>query len=227
MPRIDARRCRFTGGIFTSNTEFAKHLRKLRKEQRAQRKVNRIVRECQSVFTQMRATCRTPADIEQFIRDHWEHFVIHARQRDKWGRQSKTLRKPIPKLLNIEVTFTWGSFTYGRETGLISNTHAAPLTGPWAGKTNWGGMNTKDGVPRGYLGWDGEIKFAIEEGRDEDVSGSDFFEHTGLFTGSGGGGGKSYRYGLELFADDWPAMYDEHSRKIVRRKLGFTDAESA
>ena len=101
------------------------------------------------------------------------------------------------------------------------------MTGPWAHKTNWGGYEDKNGVPRGYLGWDGELKFSVEVGRGDEVSGSDFFKNTGLFTGSGGGSEKSYRYGLQLFADDWPALYDEHSRKIVKRKLGFADADPA
>jgi hypothetical protein len=229
MPQITVRKCRFTGELFVSEQEFAKHLRGLRKEFSFKRQVDKRLRECKSVFTQMRATCRTPADIERFIADHWETFVIHARHKWIWGSKNKNIGKNIPKLTSISITFDWGSFTYGRTNGLISNTHSAPLTGPWAGKTNWGGMQTKNGVPQGYLGWTGKIKFSIERTtKANDVSGSDFFDRTGLFTGSGGGSEKLYEYTLEMFADDWPALLDDHYRSIVKRVIGFkTDEEMA
>ena len=220
MPKIEARQCRFTGEIFTSERKFATHLRKLRKEYRGKREQVRFRRDRDDFFAGMRATCASPQDIEQFIIDNWPHFMRNA-WANCWHRSDKPPTR-LPKLISIGISFTWSDS--------VSCSHRAPLTNRWKGLTNWGG-DSKDpagmGVllPRGYPGWRGTIKWEIDKKTDRGhggQSGSEMLEHTGLQTGSGSGGTR-HHYQLEMFADDWPALYNAHIRELVKKVIGFKD----
>lgn len=122
----------------------------------------------------------------------------------------------VPKIHLLDIAINLNSFT--RQ---ISNTHSAPLNGV----TNWHSATDK---PRGYPGWNGAIKFSVSCPQNVRSHGSDFFDGTGINTGSGGGGSavcqkfknhteNRYRYDLKLFADDWVGLAAHESWNSLKK----------
>lgn len=229
MSKIAVRKCPFTGRLFEDDLLYADHLRKLRVTQHMDREAKRIEQERNEVFAKMRETCETNSEIEEFIKANWKYFSSRTSHLilDKNKRVS-------PKLINIGIEFVWGSHLFGFD-GRISNTHSAPVTGPWKGKTNWGGL--KPEIPNWYMGWSGSITFALD--RAVDMFASDIFHNTGIMTGIGGSNAgpvrgvvvsrgafgpdsvrshRYYKYAIELFADDWPALTKQRVLEILRNE---------
>jgi len=91
----------------------------------------------------------------------------------------------------------------------ISNTHYAPV----GGETNWGGE--KKHIPRNYPGWYGRVWIRYE--KDYDMFGSDPFESTLTYPGTGGAGeydgpfkrkngGALRSWDYRFFEDDFPLV---------------------
>ena len=145
MSKVLVRKCPFTGHLFEDDRMYAEHLCKLRTKQKDNRSVKAIRRQRYDVFSSMRDTCNSAADIEHFIMDNWKYFVY--RPDNPLSEQPKR----TPNLLDISIKLNW--------EWSVSNTHAAPLTGPFKGVTNWHGNRD---LPTGYPGWSGNISFALD-----------------------------------------------------------------
>lgn len=203
MPQILVWKCPHTGKLFESKTKYQTHLKKLSVERVAQRKKDAFRAERKAFFAHMRATVRTPAELEGFIKANWVKFCENAVLNDAWGR-TKTKVKPYPKLEWIKIKATWSNS--------VSNSHRCPF----GGETNWGGQ--KPNVPRGYPGWTGMLEYQVSDYQDG-LHGSDMWDGTGVNTGTGGYA-SNYYYGLELFADDWPAMNEMREKVLTWKTLG-------
>lgn len=90
-----------------------------------------------------------------------------------------------------------------------SNSHCAPRNG----NTNWGGYKTDQGVPRNYPGFYGNISYKLINNPERHpvldrlcMRHNDALAFIGIHTGSGGGGGERWQYGVTLFLDDFEGL---------------------
>jgi len=103
--------------------------------------------------------------------------------------------------------FSW-QISYDQK---VRNTHNCPING----ETNWG--NEKPNAPKGYPGWSGRVW--IRYVKYPDSFGSDTFESSLTYPGTGGGGeydgpfkrkdgGYICSWDYHFFSDDWPLIND-------------------
>jgi hypothetical protein len=190
MPKIIAWQCPHTEKVFIDFSEYQKHLKKLARERRADRILQKKAEARLAIFAEMRETCSTAEEIQKFFVEHAELFWINAAEYAgrTWGEKAKKL----PEGFACKSVSFSGSFNE-----LVSNTHSCPKNGV----QNW---HYKDDLPRGYPGFQGTIRFSFTHETPGFCSG--MFEDTGIITGSGGGGAMNARYELKLYLDDWPAL---------------------
>ena len=208
MPQVLVWKCPHTGKLFEDQKKYKTHLRRQAVARREQRALDKFNAERETYWTTFRTSVASFADIEEFIRNNWEQFCMNGFNRRSFDTKAKFSMDKWPVLNSINlVGMRW--------TNEMSNSHSAPF----GKEQNWGGQ--KKDVPRNYPGWHGRIEFNVTG----DFPGfcSDIFEDTGLNTGSGGGGTNSYGYSLDMWADDFPTMYDLHEKAIVAKLVGFTE----
>jgi hypothetical protein len=128
----------------------------------------------------------------------------------------------------------------------VSNNHNAPIEG----ETNWG--NRKQGVPSGYLGWEGRVWIRYVDR--VDGYGSDKFNTTLTYTGTGGWGGydgpfqaistarfkrygnmykgkdaypepQVYSWDYRFFDLDWPLINQQFEAEDIIKKLSGKDTQ--
>lgn len=215
MPKITVRKCPFTKTIFETRAAYRKHLLKLRKSRNASRRVRldrRLARE--EIMTALNKV-RTIAELVAVIPEQYTNMIV-AEYGSDLGKID--IAKQV-RMVHFELT----TMRYSDKT---SNTHACPRSG----KTNWGGR--KDDVPRGYPGFSGNTKYALMVPEGFDGWFADFsrtLSHYGIYTGTGGGRGKSpegaqqYYYDVKVFLDDFPGIA-AHVAEVheVYKKLVFT-----
>lgn len=121
----------------------------------------------------------------------------------------------------------------------VSNTHSCPESG----KMNWAGRNPD--IPRSYPGWTGRVWIRV--GPNKSTFGSELFERTLTYSGTGGAGGYGgpfekisiayyqryrskrpadgypyplvYSYDYRFYADDWPEVSSLASQQVLFDKL--------
>ena len=224
MSIIQAYKSDMDGKVFEFKSDYTKHLRKLADKRREEKRMiqHKINRE---LFLDKMGQVGSFDELEQFIKDNWQFFRMNAQERD-FGRR---FRKGDDELINLSLSINGFSQS-------CSNSHKCPRKG----QTNWGGYGDKDNVPRSYPGWRGRITFSVTHSTS---FGSNYFEGTPLGTGSGGGGDECKSYDLQLWAADFPVLWEKHcrdswvmrknqERQHVWRSLGgkglvtpFTDAD--
>ncbi|MCX7595653.1 MAG: hypothetical protein N2235_18225 [Fischerella sp.] len=198
MPQILVWKCPYTGTIFENRDKYAKHLRALRNQRAFERKISQANRDRNKFFEGMRATVQTFKQLEQFIINNWEQFLTNGLNKNS-ARISSAAK--IEALSTIKLKSI--RFCNMHWNPCASNTHSCPIDGV----INWSRTSKmSDGTPApvGYPGWQGRLKFELTE--NNIVSGSDFFDKTGINTGTGSGASNKYEYDVTLFDDDWPAM---------------------
>lgn len=202
--RIQVYKCRFTKKLFEKRGLFIRHLKKLRKEQRARREAKRFRLARIAFFANMRETVESFEDLEKFIIKNWKHFEENA-VLNSWGVKVKGQKRfPVKKVKFVNIYWS----------NSVSNSHRCPI----GGTTNWGGR--KEGAPRGYPGWSArlEYEFDIPNGQSSSFPrGSELFENTCINTGTGGGGGSTYGYHVEIFASDWPGLAKSKAWEILSK----------
>lgn len=200
MPQVLAWECPRTEKLFKDKAVYLVHLKELARESIEQKAIDKYKAEKEAFFKNMRDTCTSTSDIEEFIKKHFKRFISNGYDRRFWFDKPKRIRGP--KLEHITITAEWRN--------RIANTHSAPI----GQAQNFRQDPTK---PCNFPGFKGRITF----GMDKDSPGftSDMFEGTGIHTGTGGGGHKNVSYDLILWADDWPAMSEAHYEREVMKKL--------
>jgi hypothetical protein len=198
MPKIIAYRCKFTGKLFDSREKYYTHLVKIRQKNHILYYMNRLDREAAAAFNKIRSTASTVSEIEEMIKDHWMLFVYQGFRRNaSFMRKNAYLffkNPPVLKSINFDLRYSEN----------VSNSHSCPFDGI----TNW---VREKGLPTGYPGWVGSLRYRIESDHDNQISGSDFFGGmTGINTGTGGGSYNEYRYEVRLYASDWPSFAVRH-----------------
>ena len=225
------------GKLFEDKAKYQKHLRKLARVRREQRRIridetlkDRIwnsLYECEQSVEQWRDMVIANQDL----------FWAEAAEGDKhdWsiiGKTRKGVTCPVPRLLEFtEFRLTWNDS--------VSNSHSCPHNGV----TNFSqGYNRQQGLnlPEGYPGWQGRVEWIVAwpEEWDGHYLGGDLFSkgtfHSGrqrAHTGTGGGGGMrwsekhgchimSHGYDFRIYAADWPGMARYYEKKRVWKELG-------
>ena len=203
MPKVTARQCRFTGKMFKLGEEkkFATHLKKIRADQKEHRWQKRAAGEFKEWVLNAQNTIKTPEELSAFIIENAAH-MSRAAFPNSWRRNHHRGSIDIElKYFNLNLTF--------RDS--CSNSHSAPR-----GKSkNWG---SEVGLPIGYKGWSGRLEFAY---KGEDDFFREALEKMSIHTGTGGGGHRDESgyaqmgFGVTVWADDWPAMYEAHRMQQV------------
>lgn len=220
MPKVTAWQCPRTGKLFKEKRAYKAHLKKVAKVNLAERKHQKIVNSRLDVFKTMRATCKSAAEIEQFVKDNVEVFWAHGLQNSAFDKGKKVPEGLVCHEFRIEAA----------HKDMVSNSHHCPMNG---GVTNWGG--DKKDAPRGYPGFHGRVYFKFSH--DFPSFCSDMWEGTGLETGTGGGGLKGGSYDIFIFDADWPALADreaasraewqeEYDRKKAEWQASYDAAKS-
>lgn len=215
MPQVSAWKCPRSNKLFLTKKKYLAYLKKTARKELDERIYRKKINGIKSQFAEMRETCSTATEIEEWIKAHADLFWYWAYEREVGRFGCDYIKKPKtpPVFSSISIRGTFQE--------RCSNTHSCPLNGV----TNW---ECEDDKPSGYPGFYGRITFCIEP--DSPGFGGDIFKGTGINTGSGGGRNKSLSYDVTLFLDDWPALANrvtkERNAKLAReikesRKIDF------
>ena len=220
MAVITAYKCEHTGKLFESKEKYQSHLRKLSRIRSIRRKIQVVENSRADFFRGLQNTIATIEELEKAIIEHQNMFWADAAVSESWswsevGKKHRGVHVPVPKLIK----FTSFNFSFSPK---VSNSHSCPRDGV----TNWGGSDKS--APRHYPGWSGRVEWQIAwpEELDGMYPGSDLFKgrncciHTG--TTSGGGmkkGVQTFGYEAEIFASDWPKMYEKTSKQRMWEAL--------
>ena len=224
MSIIQAYKSDTDGKVFELKKDYTKHLRKLADKRREVKRMEQH-KQNRELFLDKMGQVASFTELEQFIKDNWQFFRLNAQERN-FGRKFK---KGDDELISLTLRVDG----YRQD---CSNSHKCPRKG----ETNWGGTRDKEGIPRSYPGWRARISFSVTCSTS---FGSNYFEGTPIGTGSGGGGDECKSYDLQLWASDFPVIWERHcrdvwlmrknqERQLVWRSLGgsglvpsFTDAD--
>jgi hypothetical protein len=219
VPKVTAWQCPHTDKLFASKSLYQRHLARLARDRREQRKLQKIAEERVEKATAFRAGLQRIADIEKYVLANEKLLWNLARTSNASFGNYNWKKMPTdwhPKIQRICFDLRYSS--------MVSNTHACPLNGV----TNWGGRQAK--LPRGYPGYMGSVVWWCRLDRkdvDTCVAGDLFDERlSGIYTGTGGGGSLDklglvkYRYGVEIFLDDWPGL----AKEVFAKKLAGDEA---
>lgn len=199
------------GKLFEDKKKYQKHLRKLAAQRREARKVEESKRTRVEFLDRMGQVANIE-ELNQFIKDNWAWFFANGVAHQHW-------RSDKPHDFHEFVDVSLSGMRYGN----YRNSHSCPRNG---GVQNFDTRSKyNEGKPTHYPGWYGRITIKVRPGMHKykgqtymrDGFGSDYFDNTGICTGSGGGGGgedhKSYSYDVTIWAADFPVMWEEQSRK--------------
>jgi len=187
--------CRKTGSRFLERKDFAEHLLALRTRLSYDR------RRAQAIDAGLAFAkgCGSITELENWLNNS-DFFLRFARLHDPAARS------------------TLGKFKFERiSAGDCRNSHSAPRGLP----TNWGGGN--EGIPRHYPGISCDIRFSGKIISKSCIGerGTDYLEEIGICTGTGGGGGESYRYECTIWAQEFPKLFDNLLVKQIANELGI------
>jgi hypothetical protein len=185
MPKVEAWMVQQTGELFLHKADYQRRLRELARQRAEQRRIDALVRGVDDWIAEGQK-CSSFDEIIQWLVAEFPGGLAHLPALAPFGRR----RGAAPfRLLKV-------SFERMRWSDRCSNTHAAPKGKP----TNWG---SKPDLPTGYPGWTGNIHLSCEG---DTWRLSDMLKRVGIHTGSGGGANHSLRYGVTLFAEEWPSL---------------------
>lgn len=199
------------GKLFEDKKKYQNHLRKLAAKRRENRKVEEAKR-TRVEFLERMGQVASIDELNQFIKDNWAWFFANGVAHRHWPEKKS---HDFHEFVDVSLS--------GMRYGNYRNSHSCPRNG---GVQNFDTRSKyNEGKPTHYPGWHGRITIKVKPGMHKykgqtymrDGFGSDYFDNTGICTGSGGGGGgeeyKSYSYDVTIWAADFPVMWEEQSRK--------------
>jgi hypothetical protein len=213
VPKIEAWKCPHSGMLFEVEKEYKSHLRALSRQRARQAEYKLIVDNIDDVILGERQ-CESAQELCEYVLAHSKEYMIKGLMHDYCSGISDALQKghkmEFPKYTGMKIFDV-------RWNNLASNSHSAPR----GKKQNFCGQGDKDGIPKGYPGWCGNIR--IWHDKDARIVVHDpkkkrpikwsvpsFSDCTripsGIQTGSGGGRDDGSYYSVTLFAEDFPAI---------------------
>lgn len=181
--KIQVRKCGFTRKLFESDTDYVRHLKSLRQDQKRAREIARRQATWNQLLCHAQHTCDSFESLATWI-GHIQHQL-----------QMRVNPTRMGKLRGIKLGF---EFKHMRFQELHSNSHSAPR----GGITNWSRNRNN---PMGYPAWTGTIEIT---GWDK-YSGfwSDLLRPIQVHTGTGSCG----TYEVTVWDSDWPGIRVAHS----------------
>jgi hypothetical protein len=203
------------GKLFEDKTKYTAHLRKLGRSRQEARKIEQAELDRRSVLDRM-GQVSSIDELNQFIKDNWEFFYYTGARHNDWKRGRSSVARNFHEYIDVRLS----NLTIGN----ISNSHSCPV----GGVTNWSpSWNEDKTVPTNYPGWRGRIDIRVRtplkkykgEVYSDDGYGSDYFNGTGIDTGSGGGGGTkdgvvSYSYDVRIWAAHFPVIWEKEIKQL-------------
>lgn len=208
--KIQARKCPFTGKIFTEDKigAYIWHLKETRDKMRAERKSKRIKDSFWNWLREEKLKLTHPDMIPQWLLDNQQTIMdaYTAGCRPKYTRafeHDKFVKGDIFTKISWERSPVFSDVT--------SNSHSCPDDG----EENW--CSRDSSIPGGYPGWSGHVNGSLKRPPKKDYSYpyGQFLNLVGIKTGSGGGGNENWSYDFKLFLSDWPGLQVEY-KEILR-----------
>ena len=154
-------------------------------------------------------TIRNKDQLTQWIKQNWTVLMrrgvwyahgdwrtsAHSRLKMDCMRQ-----QDVPELLNICIE--------GVKFDMFSNMHSAPQGKP----INF--LMSMD-LPKNYPGWEMWLNIECEFNEDWSYAAFCQWDHSLIHTVHGGGTLHGYQRKLILWADDWPAMYEQRQMDLI------------
>lgn len=202
---IVAFKSEYTGELFDDEVKYKKHLKKFEAKKQEEDKV----KEAQKQFNELRHQPRlTATSIEDFKE---KFFTVASKLKSDKG-----------------VRLTHVNFDRMRFSESVSNTHSSPIGFPQ-------NFSQKDGLPKGYQGWDGQITFVYSKDSSFTDNIRDIIERfPGINTGSGGYKGKEFEgkkgyvlsYELRLYLEDFPLIKQQYEQyqELCSKKEAWEDS---
>lgn len=201
------------GKLFEDKLKYTKYLRKLATERQYARKIATQLAARAAFIKRMGDTVTSITELEQFIVANWEWFALNGISNYDYNHPHNGTNLPKQHtIVDIAVTLRWSNS--------VSNTHCCPI----GGVTNWGQLKATPDKPKGYPGWSGTMAatFSVVNKQGKETNhmscGGSYFRDTTINFG-GGGGSHKIRYGISLFASDFPAMTEARERDLICAKL--------
>ena len=196
MRQVLAWCCDHSGKLFITKTAYIKHLKKLAKQRREEKRQLKFNDQRNAFLDRIGQEVTCIQDLVEFIKTNWSWFYQNGNQYSYYKINSEH------KLIDIKIEVKWNDCS--------DNSHSCPRNGV----LNWSRQEVfLDGSskPLGYPGWQGYIEFEVKPTHKKDSGyGSNYFRDTIINTSGGGGtsikGIYHYMYFVQLFAEDFPAM---------------------
>lgn len=211
MSIITAYRSDADGKLFEDKKKYVSHLKKLAKARLLEKKIS-MAEIDRDQFLNCMGQVESIADLEKFIKDNWKWFWLNGIRHNIWRDESC---KHIHEYVDV-------SFRDVLWKENVSNSHSCPR----GGVENFDSRaDCNKDKPTSYPGWISNITIKVRPPMSKhkinsymhNGFGSDYFSRTIIHTGTGGGGGgkdcKEYRYGVTLWAADFPVMYEKLRHK--------------
>jgi len=191
--KIIAYKCTDTGKIFEWKRDYDRHRRRYLADQRKIVNRQNLLQDIENKIAKFRNTAQTIGEIEQWILAN-SKFLAHRHNVINHGK------KTTIEFLNVNINVEY------RES--VSNTHSAPFNHV----QNWA---REKHLPMSYPGWHGRVEFRYNGKVDGFFS--DMFRKSGIYLGTGSGGGDWYSSEIILWGFDWPGIYSEKVFDILSK----------
>jgi len=215
MPKVIARRCRFTNKLFDidDRDEFKAHLIKLRKKQ----SITRFEKRLKINFKHYKKELSQQPTLYhalKYLIDHQVEIVQSYIAKTNAGVLFDDDKLPIPSCELFD-SISINRIRYDKRT---SNSHSAPI-----GRSR--NFARKSNVRQGYPAINGHISFTVSDdfykykcSNRNNFSYSGLLSELGFHTGSGGSAnGTKYGYGVTIWIEDFTHMYQQ----LIRERVAY------
>jgi hypothetical protein len=206
MPKIQCRRCPFTGKLFEESKidKYILHLKTTRDEMRYERNLKGVKAGFSEWLKVEKLKLIHPDMVPEWFIANQRHIMdaVNAGCRGKNDHHyDKFFADDVFQKVYLEKSPVFNLFT--------SNSHSCPDNG----ETNW--CEQELFKPTGYPGWRGHIHGSLNRNKKHNSSYpyTSALKLVGIKTGGGGGGNERWAYDFTMFLADWPGFEVEY-RKI-------------
>lgn len=201
--KITARKCYFTGKVFTDDVKYLEHLKTLRNQKK---KIRELKKQLNSALMTSRDEVKSWKDLEEYVACHLLASVIECLSRKTRSEIGRILKR-AGSAANLIPTVSFHNMKWNDH---CSNTHASPPGKPQ-------NFHRHHSLPPGYPGWRGSMVIKNFQHYDGFVSS---YVPAGVSTHSGGSWGTdAYRYEVTVWAECWDHLVAEREQQVMEKIL--------
>lgn len=190
--KISAYKSKFDDKIFllSQKKDYIKHLKKIRKELKAERSKKRLNSDFEAWFEKEKETIFTIAELSIWIVNNFPKMIdYHNAMVDKNSFEQTRKINSAVTLDGLEINTIYSPS--------VSNTHSSPKGLP-------PNFLCKTDKPRGYPGFKGRISGSF--GNEYCYGISELFKAFDIHTGTGGSRGPGFEFEVTIWLSDWPGL---------------------